>query len=637
MFDAMEKVKEKNTDRAVQRPERFKEHVNHTGIPTQLKERLEESTGVSFDDVRVRYNSDLPARLDALAYTQGNRVEIAPGQERHLPHELGHVVQQKLGLVRANAMHPSGVAMNTEAELEYQADEIGAGKKIGRSSIGNAGMNVVQRYIIIDNCTFAQAPDGQNRKVMVKNGEPATIYFDQSVVDSIGKVLAPLGIRQTEDYKEFAHPQTKEKMVFCRFTQGQIPDITPKTQKNEGYAIQTPQPERSKQEIEYAMQIMNKQAEIINVLYTLTDNLVNDIKSGNITELVQKIIDITTKIVKMYHDPKQKFEFLAMHSLGNDITLDILTLRKIAKLLSDYPPIDFPAIENADKVDNVEISGDDIKHALNIVREDFAFRKSQVEKECDPNICRFVPQISTGCDLSAQCRKDLGLFDPFYVFFAKAELGEPPNGGHIFNWNWHYATPIPLNDIKDIIDIIGPNDRLFIEDAVGNSSTANECANAHWVARIYGQSEEENSNFQASGVETNNQEVDGYKWLECRFNHLSENLREKFLQYIKINKRSVLVLRYQGEEQKTILKIVVRKNQMMYKINSQLEPYIRHFAMDVAKSVLDRYVLQVFALADEEVQEELKEIENDGYNFIQIDMDKKSFKYSLEKIHLKND
>lgn len=103
---------------------------NHTGIPTQLKERVEQSTGMSLDDVRVHYNSILPAKLDALAYTKGNQVEISPGQEQHLPHELGHVIQQKLGAVRANTWHSSGVAMNTDIALERQADKIGVGKRV---------------------------------------------------------------------------------------------------------------------------------------------------------------------------------------------------------------------------------------------------------------------------------------------------------------------------------------------------------------------------------------------------------------------------------------------------------------------------------------------------------------------------
>lgn len=140
---AMIHKEEKNTESARQRTNRSASRKNSTGIPTQLKERIEQSSGVSLDDVRVNYNSHLPARLDALAYTQGNRVEIAPGQDRHLPHELGHVVQQKLGTVRANARHPSGVSMNTDAGLEHQADEIGAGKRV--AIVQRMVDNVVQR------------------------------------------------------------------------------------------------------------------------------------------------------------------------------------------------------------------------------------------------------------------------------------------------------------------------------------------------------------------------------------------------------------------------------------------------------------------------------------------------------------
>lgn len=130
MYGAVMEKERKDGTSAVRSTGRPYGRENRTGIPTQLKERMERSTGLSFDDVRVHYNSALPARLDALAYTQGNQVEIGPGQERHLPHELGHVVQQKLGAVRANATHSSGVALNTDPALEHQADEIGAGKKL---------------------------------------------------------------------------------------------------------------------------------------------------------------------------------------------------------------------------------------------------------------------------------------------------------------------------------------------------------------------------------------------------------------------------------------------------------------------------------------------------------------------------
>lgn len=75
---------------------------NLTGIPTQMKLDFEQRSGLSFDDVRVHYNSDKPRKIGALAYTQGTQVHVGPGQERHLRHELGHVVQQKRGIVRPN-------------------------------------------------------------------------------------------------------------------------------------------------------------------------------------------------------------------------------------------------------------------------------------------------------------------------------------------------------------------------------------------------------------------------------------------------------------------------------------------------------------------------------------------------------
>ncbi|MEM7041075.1 MAG: DUF4157 domain-containing protein [Bacteroidota bacterium] len=36
----------------------------------------------------------------AHAYDQGTDIHIGPGQEKHLPHEAWHVVQQKQGRVR---------------------------------------------------------------------------------------------------------------------------------------------------------------------------------------------------------------------------------------------------------------------------------------------------------------------------------------------------------------------------------------------------------------------------------------------------------------------------------------------------------------------------------------------------------
>lgn len=95
---------------------------NDTGIPDALFRRAQSRTDVSLSDVRVHYNSPMPAKVGALAYTQGSQVYIAAGQERHLPHELGHVVQQKEGRVRPT-ITVNGFAVNDDERLEREADQ----------------------------------------------------------------------------------------------------------------------------------------------------------------------------------------------------------------------------------------------------------------------------------------------------------------------------------------------------------------------------------------------------------------------------------------------------------------------------------------------------------------------------------
>lgn len=95
-----------------------------TGIPEAMKMQLEHMSGFSFDDVHVQYNSDKPRQLQALAYTQGNQVYIGPGQEKHLGHELGHVIQQKQGRVQPT-MQLQGANVNDNENLEKEADMLG--------------------------------------------------------------------------------------------------------------------------------------------------------------------------------------------------------------------------------------------------------------------------------------------------------------------------------------------------------------------------------------------------------------------------------------------------------------------------------------------------------------------------------
>jgi hypothetical protein len=98
---------------------------NRTGLPDQLKAGIENLSGHSMDDVKVHYNSNQPAQLNAHAYAQGTDIHIAPGQEKHLPHEAWHVVQQKQGRVKPTLQMKGKVNVNDDKGLEKEADLMG--------------------------------------------------------------------------------------------------------------------------------------------------------------------------------------------------------------------------------------------------------------------------------------------------------------------------------------------------------------------------------------------------------------------------------------------------------------------------------------------------------------------------------
>lgn len=98
----------------------------YTGsLPTRLGMGIEALSGLSMNHVKVHYESGKPAQLNALAYARGSDIHLGPGQERHLPHEAWHVVQQAQGRV-GSTLQMAGVALNDNAGLEREADVMGA-------------------------------------------------------------------------------------------------------------------------------------------------------------------------------------------------------------------------------------------------------------------------------------------------------------------------------------------------------------------------------------------------------------------------------------------------------------------------------------------------------------------------------
>lgn len=98
---------------------------NKTGLPDQLKAGMESVSGMSLDHVKVHYNSPKPAQVQAHAFAQGSDIHLASGQEKHLPHELGHVVQQMQGRVKPTTT-VAGTKVNDDKSLEHEADKMGA-------------------------------------------------------------------------------------------------------------------------------------------------------------------------------------------------------------------------------------------------------------------------------------------------------------------------------------------------------------------------------------------------------------------------------------------------------------------------------------------------------------------------------
>jgi hypothetical protein len=82
--------------------ERSNPGIYNTGLlqsplkPFQLKD--ERPKGPSTAEIKPFRSA--PGQLQAHAFAQGTDIHIAPGQERHLPHEAWHVVQQRKGRVK---------------------------------------------------------------------------------------------------------------------------------------------------------------------------------------------------------------------------------------------------------------------------------------------------------------------------------------------------------------------------------------------------------------------------------------------------------------------------------------------------------------------------------------------------------
>lgn len=101
------------------------EYGNYPASIVDTLKKIEKKNHVPMTGVDIRFNSAFPAQMDAKATTFGGRqVDIGPGQEASMNHELGHIVQQRLGMVNATGKI-AGRPVNTNPLLEEDATRRG--------------------------------------------------------------------------------------------------------------------------------------------------------------------------------------------------------------------------------------------------------------------------------------------------------------------------------------------------------------------------------------------------------------------------------------------------------------------------------------------------------------------------------
>ena len=150
--------------------------------------------------------------MQALAYTQADQVYIAPGQERHLGHELGHIVQKRRGQVRATCSL-NGQAVNDNPALEKEADTMAShvsgclthAEETEKSGwYPSASGGIVQRKLnVLD---FSKGQGGQQETT-----DSHVVIYQMSAPE--GKDITDLNKENFEQIQA-VDEQTKKGMIF---------------------------------------------------------------------------------------------------------------------------------------------------------------------------------------------------------------------------------------------------------------------------------------------------------------------------------------------------------------------------------------------------------------------------------------
>ncbi len=170
----LSQVSQKSENEPVQKRASGKNTSSSTSLPKNLKSGLEKLSGIDLSDVSVHKNSDKPQQVGALAYTQGNNIHLAPGQEKHLPHEGWHAVQQKQGRVAPTLQMKSGTLVNDDAGLEKEADIMGS-KAVKEADI--KGSKAIRAESQTDTIQLKKSNNIQQRNKAAVPDNPVDTYI----------------------------------------------------------------------------------------------------------------------------------------------------------------------------------------------------------------------------------------------------------------------------------------------------------------------------------------------------------------------------------------------------------------------------------------------------------------------------
>ncbi len=196
-------------DSSIRKTQYSKKNSSPNILPKPLKSGIEYLSGLAMDDVNVHYNSNKPTQLRAHAYAQGTNIHLASGQEKHLPHEAWHVVQQKQGRVKPTVQMKSGVLINDDTYLEKEADMMGTkalllGNSRSQSSLnekrlhGSSKNQAIQRMAKFDDFfKTKEDPDSFTAKRM-HNSKPQQNADESFSEEGIGMQRMGLGELRTK-------------------------------------------------------------------------------------------------------------------------------------------------------------------------------------------------------------------------------------------------------------------------------------------------------------------------------------------------------------------------------------------------------------------------------------------------------